>query len=150
VRYAIVDNATITAVQRVLGDIEVFNDMSVDGDLTAFENLIFAILFYDRIFSIKDYKEQFQTARAIRFPFIIPIEKSAIPYDEIKIQAQASISDISLRIEAGKVDNNEFGKFLSTLKLFTTCTWDMASSNFFLTMKMLEGKNSIGIEKYTK
>lgn len=149
-RHAIVDNATLTAVQRVLGDIEIFNALSLDGDLAALENLVVGILFYDKLFVINDYKEEFRAARLSRFDFCLPIEKSEFPYEALNTQANEAVKDIILRVAGGKIDNNAFGTFLNTLKLHTTYTWDMASSNFFLTMKMLQGKNSIDIEKYSK
>ena len=39
-RYAVVDNATLTAVQRLLGDIPIYNKHAIDGDILAFETLI--------------------------------------------------------------------------------------------------------------
>ena len=45
--YALIDNASLTAVQRVLGQITIKNPDTVSGDLTAMENLIQAILLYD-------------------------------------------------------------------------------------------------------
>ena len=47
--YALIDNATITAVQRILGEVETRSEDSIDGDIIALENLIQAILFYDLI-----------------------------------------------------------------------------------------------------
>lgn len=43
--YALIDNASLTAVERTLGDILVKNPDTINGDLVAFENLIQAILF---------------------------------------------------------------------------------------------------------
>jgi hypothetical protein len=48
-RCAVLDNATLTAVQRLLGEIETENDLSIDGDIAAFESFIQAILFYDTV-----------------------------------------------------------------------------------------------------
>ena len=38
-RYAIIDNSTLTAAQRLLGEIPVINKLCIDGDIAAFENL---------------------------------------------------------------------------------------------------------------
>lgn len=45
--YALIDNATLTAVQRVMGQIIVKTPDTINGDLVALENLVQAILFYD-------------------------------------------------------------------------------------------------------
>jgi hypothetical protein len=47
VTYALIDNATLTAVQRVMGQIIVKTPDTINGDLVALENLVQAILFYD-------------------------------------------------------------------------------------------------------
>lgn len=44
-RKALVDNATLTAVQRLNGDILVKNKYDLDGDILAMEGLLQAILF---------------------------------------------------------------------------------------------------------
>lgn len=46
---AIIDNATLTAVQRLLGEIPIYNKHTIDGDILAFETFIQAILFHDDI-----------------------------------------------------------------------------------------------------
>ncbi len=50
--YALIDNASLTAVQRVMGQVVVKNPDTVNGDLVALENLIQAILFYDELICI--------------------------------------------------------------------------------------------------
>jgi Mg-chelatase subunit ChlI len=65
-RIALVDNATLTAAQRLLGDIEVKNLYNIDGDIEAFENLAQAILFFDEVCCIDDYKPAFRNSRAHR------------------------------------------------------------------------------------
>jgi hypothetical protein len=55
-RYALIDNSTLTSIQRILGDIPVKNRAIIDNDILALENYIQAILFYDEIICIDDYK----------------------------------------------------------------------------------------------
>ena len=41
---ALIDHSTLSSVQRVLGQIEVKDKSSIDGDLSAFEQFIYALL----------------------------------------------------------------------------------------------------------
>lgn len=45
--YALIDNATLTAVQRATGAVTVQNTDTINGDLCAVENFLQGILFYD-------------------------------------------------------------------------------------------------------
>jgi hypothetical protein len=40
VSYALIDNASLTATQRLLGGVETRGDHSTDGDIVAFKHLI--------------------------------------------------------------------------------------------------------------
>jgi hypothetical protein len=50
-RYGLIDNATLTANQRLLGHVPVKHLYQIEGDIAAFEGLIQGILFYDHLFS---------------------------------------------------------------------------------------------------
>ena len=64
---ALIDNSTISSVQRVLGEIEVKSKGTIDGDIAAFESLITSILFYNEHVIIDDYKEKFSEQRKKTF-----------------------------------------------------------------------------------
>lgn len=68
--YALIDNASLTAVERTLGDIVIKNPDTINGDLVAFENLIQAILFYDDLICVDNYKQEHRDARIAKFDFI--------------------------------------------------------------------------------
>ena len=53
--YALIDNSTLTAVQRIQGDVLTKSKDSIDADIVALENFVQAILFYDQIIAIDDY-----------------------------------------------------------------------------------------------
>ncbi|PSY08559.1 hypothetical protein, partial [Escherichia coli] len=63
--YALIDNASLTAVERTLGDILVKNPDTINGDLVAFENLIQAILFNFPLFQSSEPRELSQTRNAV-------------------------------------------------------------------------------------
>ena len=73
VTYALVDNATLTAVQRVLGDVEIKNPDTIDGDLAAFENLIQALLFFDDVVCFVDINFSFELQKLCKLLFHIII-----------------------------------------------------------------------------
>lgn len=72
-RYAIVDNATLTAIQRLCGAISIKNKHTIDGDILAFETFIQAVLFYDDLFYFDDYKVAHREERATFFKYIYPV-----------------------------------------------------------------------------
>jgi hypothetical protein len=148
-RYAIIDNSTLTSIQRLLGQITVVNGIALDGDIAAFETLIQTILFYDTIFYIDDYKSEFKEGRRKAFRFATPINTNDIPYNELISAAESCVDEIALQVKGGRIEPNQIGKFLRDLNMQTTFTWDMQSSNFFLTLKMLQGEDSLDIHKYT-
>jgi hypothetical protein len=66
-RIAVVDNSTLTAVQRLLGEIEIENTVSIDGDIAAFETLIQSILFYEQSFTSMTTRNSFDPLGALLF-----------------------------------------------------------------------------------
>ncbi len=68
--YALVDNASLTSVQRLLGRIETRGTDSIDGDIAAFEHLVQALLFYQDVVCIDDYKPEYRLSREREFSFI--------------------------------------------------------------------------------
>lgn len=148
-RYAIIDNSTLTAVQRLLGHVEIINTVSIDADLAAFETLIQTILFYDTLFYIDDYKEAFKADRRAYFPYLTPISASDIPYQIFADAAAKSVDDIALRVNGGQIKSDDLGVFLKELGMQTAFTWDMSSSDWFLNVKMLEGVGGLDLEKYS-
>ena len=50
--YALIDNATLTAVQRVTGAVAVKTSDTINGDLCALENFLQENLFYDDLLCI--------------------------------------------------------------------------------------------------
>lgn len=149
-RCALIDNATLTAVQRILGDISVKNKHTIDGDIIALENYIQSILFYDKVVYLNDYKEGYRKSREKFFYNMIKFEPSEIGYNSL-IQATKKVTDgIIPCVEGGKFTDSDFKPFFELLKMNVTFTWDMRSSVYFLTEKMLEQVGGLDISKYSK
>ncbi|WP_460096210.1 hypothetical protein [Pseudomonas sp. S3_C01] len=68
--YALIDNATLTAVQRATGEVPVQNSDTINGDLCAVENFLQGILFYDDLPCIDNYKPQHRESRKEQFPYL--------------------------------------------------------------------------------
>ena len=149
-RYAIIDNSTLTAVQRVLGNIKIKNKHLIDGDILALESYIEAILFYDRIFYLDDYKEQYKHSRKQFFNGLYPLAPSDNTYKLFKNEAKKTTEDIVPCVQGGFINDDDFRSFFDLLKMNVVFTWDMSSSEYFLNTKMLEGVGGLDINKYSK
>lgn len=148
-RYALLDNSTLTGVQRLLGEIPIKNKSVVDMDILCLESLIEAILFYDTIITIDDYKESYRKSRQKAFPQIMTIDRDILPMNTLLVQTKKIADTIIPRVEAGHFVDNDFKPFFDLLKMNVICTWDMSGSEYFLTQKMLADTGGIGIEKYS-
>jgi len=148
--YALIDNASLTAVDRVMGHIVSKNPDTVNGDLAAFENLVQAILFYDDLVTIDNYKEEFRDIRMKRFGFINFLSSNSYGLPEIDKLAKKEAASIRPEIKGGEFSDKDFKELLEMLKLNMVCTWDMRSSIYYLTMKMLGQPNTPEYDKYSE
>lgn len=149
-RYALIDNSTLTGIQRLLGEIPVKNKTIIDNDIIAFENYIQAILFYDSVICIDDYKTQYRNQRTSFFPNIRFISKDYFDYDSFVKEANDVTKNITLSIRGGKISDSDFKAYFEKLHMNFQFTWDMSSSSFFLTQKMLLGNSILNQEHFTK
>lgn len=150
-RRAIIDNSTLTAVQRLLGKIPVYNKYSLDGDILAFETLIQTILFYDQIYYIDDYKNEYRHSRSEHFTYIDGIVIDDENYSKLVENTCHLAKDIIPTIESGSFEDENFKPFFELLKMNNIYTWDLRSSVFYLTQKMLSGSNDeINIHTYSE
>lgn len=147
--YALIDNASITAVERVLGEITVKNPDTINGDLCAFENFIQAVLFYDELVSLDNYKNEFREKRIEKFEFINFLRPEDLNLHEIDELAKREAKLIKPEISGGEFADKDFKSLIDILKLNMVCTWDMRSSVYYLTMKMLGQPDTPEYEKYS-
>lgn len=150
-RYAIVDNATLTAVQRLLGDIPIYNKHGIDGDILAFETLIQSILFFDEVYYVNDYKAEHRDERSRYFSYLGQLDIDGESYETLLKETTKFSDDIIPQIEGGVFTDSDFKPFFELLKMHNIFTWDMSSSVYYLTQKMLANSRvEIDIEKYSK
>lgn len=148
--YALIDNASLTAVERAVGKIVVANPDTINGDLVAFENLIQAILFYDELICVDNYKSEYRTARINDFEFISFLSPDSYGLDHIHDLSLEQARLIQPEIRGGEFADDDFRELIDSLKLNMVCTWDMRSSVYYLTMKMLGQPNTPEYEKYSE
>ncbi len=149
-RYALIDNSTLTGIQRLLGEIPVKNTAIIDNDIISFENYIQAILFYDDVICIDDYKEKYRDNRIKFFPNIRFISKKYFDYENLLDISNKVTKDITLQIKGGRIADKDYEDYLERLHMTFQFTWDMSSSKFFLTQKMLLGNSILGHEQFSK
>ncbi|ECQ8978368.1 hypothetical protein ACDT65_000879 [Salmonella enterica subsp. enterica] len=148
--YALIDNASLTAVERTLGDIAIRNLDTINGDLVAFENVIQAILFYDELICVDNYKKEHRDKRIVKFDFIKFLSESDFELSTLDRLAKAEARQINPEIRGGQFVDNDFGQLIEMLKLNMICTWDLRSSVYYLTMKMLGQPDTPEYEKYSE
>lgn len=148
--YALIDNASLTAIQRVMGQVVVKNPDTVNGDLMALENFLQAILFYDDLVCIDNYKEEHQEDRKKYFNFIRFLSPKDFQLDQIDNKAQSEANTIRPEIRGGEFVDQDFRALLDLLKMNIVCTWDLRTSVYYLTMKMLGQPNTPEFHKYSE
>ncbi len=147
-RYALIDNSTLTGVQRLLGEIPISSNASVDNDIIAFENYIQSILFYDELICIDDYKTRYRKKRTEFFPKVRFIPTELFDYDSFVSKANEITKDITLEINGGKIANSDFKDYFDRLHMTFRFTWDISSSKYFLTQKMLVDESFLPTEDF--
>lgn len=149
-RYALVDNSTLTAVQRILGEIPIKNKHLIDGDILCLESYLQAILLYDQLVFLDDYKEQYRASRKAYFNKMLGFRPSAAGYNALIAKAKEVTEDIVPCVEGGRIKDQDFAPFFELLKMNVTFTWDLSSSVYYLTEKMLEDVGGLDLPKYSK
>lgn len=148
--YALIDNASLTSVQRAMGKVTVKTPDTVNGDLVALENLVQAILFYDELVCIDNYKQEHKEARKKEFNFINFLSPGNFQLEQIEEKAKSEARSVKPEIRGGVFNDPDFSELLELLKLNIICTWDLRSSVYYLTMKMLGQPNTPEYEKYSE
>jgi len=148
-RKALVDNATLTALQRLNGDILVKNKYDLDGDILAMESLLQAILFFDEVYFLDDYKPEFQEKRAMTFPGILPKNIDEKKRAEYSQKTMEQVQFIVPKVTAGTFSDGDFKPFFDLLKMNLWYVWNMQSSVFYLTQKLLADASFTDLKKYS-
>lgn len=147
--YALIDNATLTAVQRATGAVTVQNRDTINGDLCAVENFLQGILFYDDLLCIDNYKPQHREARKKQFPYLRFVDPTQHELTTVDEAAKREAALIRPEIRGGEFVDDDFSALLEQLKMNMVCTWDKAKSVYYLTMRMLGHQATDEYGKYS-
>lgn len=145
---ALIDNATLTAVQRIIGAAPSRSRDSVDVDLLAYENYVQARLFYDNVAVVDDYIAAHKGNRAKAFPQVRFIDSKDLKIQEIAVVANEISSQIRPKIRGGDFSDRDLKSLFELLQTHMVCTWDIASSIYHLTLKVLADSGSEEFDKY--
>lgn len=148
--YALIDHATLTGVQRLLGEIKIRSRENIEGDIASLENVVEAILFYDDIIALDDYKVEHKEKRTSRFNFIRFLNVTDYGLPSILEEARKEAGTLNPAIRGGEFVDDDLRSLFEHLKVHMICTWDQTSSVFYLTMKMLGLPNTEEFKKYSK
>jgi len=146
---AVIDNSTLTAVERVLGRIPVACEYDLSGDLAAFEAYLVALLFYDNPSRIDDYKAEHSKERAAFFTDIGAVQFEDKAYGVLLNTARQLAENMFLKIHGGDLDDSIVSDFLKDIDLFVCPAWQMQSSDFYLRIRLLSDKTGVESDKYT-
>lgn len=133
---AIVDNATLSGVERLLGVSEIKNLNYIDNDIACFEKLITAILFSDQIIGVDDYKDKYRSARLKRFDFIDFKNIEDENYREISYKAAEFARSMTFSLENAKPAGDVVA-FFESLRLNPQLRWNVFVSSEYLTLTYL-------------
>ena len=126
------------------------NKYTLDGDILALERLIQTILFYDDVFFINDYKSEYIKSRGNFFQYIYPVDLDNETYNSVIAEAQRLTNDFIPKIEKKSLENESLKDFFQLLKMNIVFTWDLSSSVYYLTFKLLQNQSGVDISKYSK
>ena len=127
----IIDNSTLSAVQRLTGTAPAPRSYDLQGDYSALENFLTSLIFYDAFYFVDDYKSEFREERQSQFSYCRAINTDLFPYDEISAHANSLTENLILDVRAGHMEPGVIKEFLENIGLYLTCAWHMRSSNYF-------------------
>jgi hypothetical protein len=133
-----------------MGEIRVKGPDTLNGDIVALENFVQALIFYDDIICIDNYKSEHRTERASRFPFVRFIDPSECDLSAFEDASKRESAQMRPEIRGGTFVDDDFKEFFRLLKMNIICTWDMQGSIYYLTMKMLGLPDTDEYTKYSE
>lgn len=146
---AVIDNSTLTAVERVIGHIPIDQNYDLSGDLAAFEMYLCTLLFYDQPVRIDDYKPEFSENRSAHFPELGVVAFESDGYETLIQQAKELAAEFYLRVHGGDLQDDLVSDFLRDIDLYVCPSWHMQSSDFYLRIRLLADESGSDVAKYS-
>lgn len=137
-RLILVDNATLSGVERLTGESQTLNLNNVDNDILCLEKLLTAILFSDAIIGVDDYKESFRSQRLKKFDFIDFQKIEAETYSSLTRDAADFARGMAFSFDGSK-PAGDVVSFFESLRIDPQLRWDVFVSSEYLTLSLLVG-----------
>lgn len=135
-RIVLVDNATLSGVERLIGESQTGNLRNTDNDIVCLEKLVTAILFSDGLICIDDYKEQYRSRRIKKFDFIGFRKIDGETYSALAKDAAEFSRSMVFAFEGSK-PAGDVVSFFESLRIDPQLRWDIFVSSEYLTMSLL-------------
>lgn len=135
-RQILVDNSTLSGVERITGLSQTMNLNYIDNDILCLEKLVTAILFSDRLLAIDDYKSEYRSKRFKNFDFIEFSELEEKSYSAYTSDAAAFAREMAFSFEGSK-PAGDVVSFFDALRIDPQLRWDIFVSSEYLTLSFL-------------
>lgn len=132
----LIDNATVSSVQRALGKAKLRDSGVLDVEHAALERFVEAILFADKVVVPDNYKEKFTPARkalldAFNVQFL-PIDE---PIDASLTEVAHQMTGMWTEAFAEGRERSLFNQYFDQVQAFSSFIWEHSSSQFFLVFR---------------
>src|SRR5215469_12585563 len=135
-RRILIDNATLSGVERITGISQTLNLNNIDNDILCLEKLVTAILFSDKLISVDDYKDEFRSNRLKKFDFIEFFKIDQPTYSVLAAEAATFARSMAFSFEGSK-PAGDVVSFFEALRIDPQLRWDVWASSEYLTLSFL-------------
>lgn len=135
-RRILIDNATLSGVERITGVSQTRNLNNIDNDILCLEKLVTAILFSDKLIGVDDYKDQFRSNRLKAFDFIEFSKIAESTYAELVADAAMFARSMAVSFDGSK-PVGDVVSFFEALRIDPQLRWDVWVSSEYLTLSFL-------------
>jgi hypothetical protein len=135
-RRVLIDNATLSGVERITGVSQTLNLNNIDNDILCLEKLITAILFSDELIGVDDYKDEFRSGRLKTFDFIGFSKINRPTYDALATDAATFARSMAFSFEGSK-PAGDVVSFFEALRIDPQLRWHIWASSEYLTLSLL-------------
>jgi len=135
-RRILIDNATLSGVERITGISQTRNLNNIENDILCLEKLATAILFSDELIGVDDYKDQFRSSRLKNFDFIRLFKIDQPMYTALATEAATFARSMAFSFDGSK-PAGDVVSFFEALRIDPQLRWDVWISSEYLTLSFL-------------
>lgn len=132
----LIDNATLSGVERIAGISRTLNLNNIDNDILCLEKLVTAILFSDELIGVDDYKDEFRSNRMKNFDFIGFFKIDQPTYAALATDAATFARSMAFSFKGSK-PAGDVVSFFEALRIDPQLRWDVWVSSEYLTLSFL-------------